>query len=319
MKTVRLTSLLLVGAFVLAGLWTSPHSPATAAPSEQANPRRSVFPFFLSANNTGPAIEADQLGSGSVANFKDSGASETTIDLSGSTSINPLTLNGTGNINGPQLDVWAAPTQGTPPVMVRDSAGTPVASISGAGVLSAAGITDATGGVTAGEILDVTRQINIPLYSLIECDTDAGTAIGFGESVDALPDFINSATDGTGLVLRFDDTGSSEDQSTSVCGQISVPPDFVSTAAFKIRAVKDAHTAATEVINCAVSINGAALLTAGTVTTSASASTAYTCTPTATSLAAADSMAFHFFITSDSTMNDVVDLAAIAFSYVATQ
>lgn len=200
------------------------------------------------------------------------------------------------------------------PLEIRNSGGTPVASFDTSGNPSfPAGSLDAT------EIANVTRRVNVPLGAFFDCQTDAGAAIGFDTTADALADYVNSATDGTGRVIRFDDTGSSEDQSSEICSEISVPADYASGGVFIIRALKDAHTAATEVINCAVSVNGAALEAAGTVTTSASATTNYTCTPTIAALAANDSLSFYLSITSDSTMNDVVDIASVAFSYTATQ
>jgi hypothetical protein len=197
---------------------------------------------------------------------------------------------------------------------IRNAGATPVASFGpdGSPALPASSI-DST------EIANVTRNVNVPLGAFIDCQTDAGALIGFDTTADALADYVNSATDGTGFVIRFDDTGSSEDQSSEICSQLKVPADYASGGTFTIRALKDAHTAATEVINCAVSVNGAALETAGTVTTSASATTSYTCTPTIAALAANDSLSFYLSITSDSTMNDVVDLASVAFTYTATQ
>lgn len=176
-----------------------------------------------------------------------------------------------------------------------------------------------TGAASAGEVADVVRYVNLPLGTFIDCQTDAGALLGFDTTADTLADYVNSATDGTGFVLRFDDTGSSEDQSSEVCTQLTVPADYVSGGAFRIRALKDAHTAATEVLNCAVSVNGAALEAAGTTTTSASATTSYACTPTIAALAANDSLSFYLSITSDSTMNDLVDIASVAFFYTATQ
>jgi len=180
-------------------------------------------------------------------------------------------------------------------------------------------VTLPTGDVSAGEIADVVRYVPIPLGSFIDCQTDAGALIGFDTTADALADFVNNATDGTGFVLRFDDTGATEDQASEVCSQLTVPAAFVSGGAFRIRALKDAHTGATEVLNCAVSVNGAALEAAGTTTTTASATTSYACTPTIAALAANDSLSFYLSITSDSTMNDIVDVASVAFFYTASQ
>jgi len=203
---------------------------------------------------------------------------------------------------------------GTAAPFEAQAAGTVVASIDKTGALAVA-----SGSVSAAEIANVVRYVNVPLSAFIDCQTDAGALLGFDTTADALADYVNSSTDGTGFTLRFDDTGSSEDQAMEVCSQLLVPADYASGGAFKVRALKDAHTAATEVINCGVSVNGAALQTAGTVTTSASASTAYTCSPTIAALAADDSLSFYLSITSDSTMNDIVDIAAVAFFYTATQ
>lgn len=191
--------------------------------------------------------------------------------------------------------------------------------VAGGGAVIVGTVTVDTGEIGAGEVADVVRYINFPLNGFIECQTDAGALIGFDTTADALPDYVNSATDGTGLVIRFDDTGSSEDQGSEICNQFTVPADYVSGGAFVIRALKDAHAGATEVLNCAVSVNGAALQAAGTTTTTASASTSYTCTPTIASLAAGDSVSFYLSITSGTTMDDGVDIASVSFSYTATQ
>lgn len=180
-------------------------------------------------------------------------------------------------------------------------------------------VTLPTGDVSAGEIADATHDINIPLHSFIDCQTDAGANLDFNSGADVIADFINSATDGTGFTLTFDDTGATEDQTSEVCSQVRIPADWISGGTFRIMASKDAHAGATEVINCAVSINGAALLAAGTVTTSASAATSYSCTPTLTALAANDSLSFYLSVTSGTTMDDTVNLHAVALVYTAAQ
>ncbi|MBI4426519.1 MAG: hypothetical protein HY567_02990, partial [Candidatus Kerfeldbacteria bacterium] len=174
------------------------------------------------------------------------------------------------------------------------------------------------GTVAAGDIADVVRTISLPLYSFIECDTNAGTQIPFADGTNALPHFLNSATDGTGFVMRFDDTAATEDQGTEVCNNFTVPADYASGGEFRFRALKDAHAGATEVLTSAVSINGAALGATGSVTTSASASTTYTNTPTGT-YAANDSVSMYLAITSGTTMDDIVDIASAEFAYTATQ
>lgn len=204
---------------------------------------------------------------------------------------------------------------------------TPVASIDGTGVGTFAnGLTVTTGTVAlpaseigATEIANLTRAIKVSIRSLFECTTDAGAAIAFTDAADAHPHYVNSATNGLGAVLRFDDTGGSPD-TDYVCGDLMVPPDYASGGAFIVRALKDAVTGAnTEILNCAGSINGAALGTGGTVTITTAASTAYTCTPTLSSLAANDSVSFEFHITSSGTVDDITDIAAIEFTYTSTQ
>ncbi len=173
--------------------------------------------------------------------------------------------------------------------------------------------------IGAAEIANVTRAINISIFSLFECSTNAGAAIPFTDGTDTRPHFANSPTNGLGAVLRFDDTAASED-TDFVCGALMVPSDYTSGGAFIVRAVKDALTAGnTEILNCAGSINGAALGTAGTVTIATQASTAYTCTPTLTGLAANDSVSFELHLTSSGTVDDITDIAAIEFTYTSTQ
>ncbi len=171
-------------------------------------------------------------------------------------------------------------------------------------------------------LANVTRRISFPLFSFVECDTNAATAIKFTDGTDALPNFANSSTDGLGGVIRFDDTGSSEDEGTEICNQFMVPPDYASGGEFTIRALKNGHTTAeSEDINCAVSVNGGALQTVGTVEITAAASAAYTCTPTIAALAAGDSVSFYLSITSETggaePIDDTVDIAAVGFTYTA--
>lgn len=186
-------------------------------------------------------------------------------------------------------------------------------------VTMSAGVAAPAGSIDATEIANVTRAVNIPLRSFIECTTDAGADINFSSGADAFPDFINSSTDGLGLTITWDDTGGSVD-TAYICDQLTVPPDYVSGGALVLRASKDAHTAGnTEVINCAGSINGAALGTAGTTTVTTSTLTTYTCTPTLTGLAAGNSLSFTAYITSSGTVDDAVSMNSVEFTYTATQ
>lgn len=300
---------LLLGSVILAGVVAFVASPAGAAPTGQ---RRFGNDLSITAYNSGAGLDVDQLGTGSILNLSDGGVDETTLDQSSNTTINPWIINGSADAY--QLRVKANSTQSTPPVAILNASGTPVFTVDKDG-----GLTLPSGDVSAAEIANVVRYVQVPLGSFYDCQTDAGALVGFDTTADALADFVNSATDGTGRTLRFDDTSGTEDQSMEVCSEFMVPADYASGGAFKIRALKDAHTAATEVLNVGVSVNGAALQTAGTTTTTTASSTAYTVSPTIAALAADDSVSFYVSITSDSTMNDIVDVAAVSFFYTATQ
>lgn len=176
-----------------------------------------------------------------------------------------------------------------------------------------------TGSVSAGEILDLTRTISVPIFSMIECTTDAGALIGFDATADALPDFSCSATDGLGCSLTFDAVGGSVD-TAKACGVFVVPADYASGGAFIFRATKSAETGAnSEVINVQISNDGAALEAAGTATTSGTAAATYTVTPTIAGLAAGESVGFAVSVTSGGTADDAVNILSIGFTYTATQ
>jgi hypothetical protein len=180
-----------------------------------------------------------------------------------------------------------------------------------------------TGGIAASSINDQSRAVSISLVSFIECTTDAGaTLLDFTSGADSHPDFANSATDGLGFTLSFDATGGSVD-TDHVCSQLMVPPDYASGGAFLLRATKSAETGANgEYANVGGSIDGAALgatLPTSSVGISGTASALYTITPALAGLTAGDSLAFTVWITSGGTVDDAVNLAGIAFQYVAVQ
>lgn len=175
------------------------------------------------------------------------------------------------------------------------------------------------GEIGATEIANISRAVPLPLKAFIECTTDGGADINYSSGADAFPDYVNSATNGLGFTLSFDDTGSSEDTAV-ICIQLTVPQDYVSGGSVVTRATKDAETGAnSELITCAGSINGAALGTAGTIATSGTASAAYTCTPTLSGLAAGDSLALAVYITSGGTMDDVVNITSGEWRYTGSQ
>lgn len=174
--------------------------------------------------------------------------------------------------------------------------------------------------ITSADIANISRAISFPLRSFTDCQTDAGADIGFDATADTLPDFETSDTDGTGMVIRFDDTSGTEDQDSEICNNFTVPIDYDSGGLFKIRILKDGATVTnSEKINCAVSVNGGALQSAGSTTISSASSTSVNCSATIASLTFYDSVSFTLYITSSGTMDDTVDIAGVAFIYNATQ
>ena len=89
MKTRLLTLLaavVLIGGALLA-------SPVGATVLEQATAiRRSFYPFHIDANHSDSVLDADQDGTGSIANFSDGGTDEYTFDQSSATFVNQLNL-----------------------------------------------------------------------------------------------------------------------------------------------------------------------------------------------------------------------------------
>lgn len=211
-------------------------------------------------------------------------------------------------------------------------ASTLTGNVTAAGTLGVTGLSTLSGGATVvgtvtldadeigiAEIENITRTVSIPLVSFIECTTDAGAAIDFSDDADAFPDFTGIATDGLGFYLEFDSTSATED-TAYICGNLVVPEDYASNGLFELVIGKDAETGAnTEVVNCAGSIDGAALGAAGTVTTSGTALAIYSCEPTLTSLAAGNSLGFEVHITSAGTADDDVRVYSVGFLYTATQ
>jgi hypothetical protein len=251
--------------------------------------------------------------------------------LVGATVDNGLTVNTGGlTVNAGTTSIAGALNMNAQTISNIGNAGTDFAANGGLTLANALTVT--TGGaaisgtvaldageIGAAEIANVSRAVNVPLLSLLECSTDAGALLAVTDGTDAHPYLANSATNGLGYVLSFDDTGATPD-TDYVCGNLTVPPDYASGGAFALRVLKDAETGAnTEVINCAGSINGAALGTAGTVTVTGATTQAVTCTPTLTSLAAGNSVSFEFHITSGGTVDDTVNIASIEFTYTATE
>ena len=168
-----------------------------------------------------------------------------------------------------------------------------------------------------GTVSSLDRAISIPLASFIDCQTNSGALLDFSSGNDAIAHFNNSITDGQGFTIQFD-AGATPDQSSEICSQLLVPPDYVSGAVFLVRASKSASAGAAEVITCGVSVNGGAVQAAAFATTTVG-NNLYTCTPTSTGLAAGSSVSFYLSIVSAGTMDDAVDIHAVAFRYTSQQ
>lgn len=203
--------------------------------------------------------------------------------------------------------------------LALDSGTSNFGNVAVAGTLAVTGAaTFATGDVGAAEIADVTRTINLPLFSWIDCTTNAGAAIGFDTTADTLPDFVNSSTDGLGFQIAWDDTGGSLDVGY-VCNTVAIPANYVSGGALTLVMSKDAATTNAEFVNCQGSIDGAALGVLGTTAVAPAAIAAYTCTPTLTGLAAGDSLGVAVYVTATTALDDIVYIHAAEFTYTATQ
>jgi len=254
-------------------------------------------------------------------------AGTTPIDTAGAQTHNFLTIDaaignssaGTNVVGGLQIDGITGDAQVTENA-INIGAGWDVAlNVAGGGATIVGTVALDASEIGSAEIANISRSVSVGLMEFIECTTDGGAAINFTTGADAFPDFINGATDGTGFTLTFDDTGGEID-TAYICANLSVPADYASGGAFIVRTTKDAETGAnTEVINCAGSINGAALGVAGTVAVATNTTTAYTCTPTLTALAAGNSLSFELHITSGGTADDVVNMHSVEFQYTATQ
>jgi hypothetical protein len=189
------------------------------------------------------------------------------------------------------------------------------------GPTGAKGVTGARGPTgPAGTVSSVDRAISIPLASFIDCQTDTGAPLDFSSGADSIADFDNSSTDGQGFTIQFDDAAGTPDQTSEICSQLLVPPDYVSGAGFLVRASKSGSTGNVERITCGVSVNGTLLQPAAFAATTSAANTLYTCTPASTGLAAGSSVSFYLSITPlTGTMDDAVGIHAVAFRYTSQQ
>ena len=223
---------------------------------------------------------------------------------------------GTNTLTGLQVDGVTADAQITEYAINVATGWDRGLNIAGGGAVIVGTFTVDASEIGSSEIANITRTVSIPLAALIDCETAAGAVIGFDTTADTLPDYVVSVQT---FLLRWDDTGGSLDEDSEVCGTLSVPNDYSSGGVFVITAKKDANAGATESFNCAVSVDGAALEAVGSVDTSATAATNYTCTPTIAALAANDSLQFYVSVVSATTMDDIVDVLSLQFQYSASQ
>src|SRR3990170_4139100 len=156
-------------------------------------------------------------------------------------------------------------------------------------------------------IANPTRNISIPLRSFYDCTTDAGADLSFASGADTLPDFINSATDGVGMYIEWDDAGGALDIGY-VCSNFQVPQDYASGGSFRISWDKDGETTGTnsEVVNVNANINYGALATVDSDNLVGATEQELVSTPTVITYAAGDSVGVVIYITGPGTMDDAV-------------
>lgn len=171
--------------------------------------------------------------------------------------------------------------------------------------------------IEAGEIVNVTRSIPVPLLSFMDCSVSP-TFLDFTNGTDAIPNFVGNGN-GNGVQITFDSVTGSVDQNSPICAQVTIPPDFASGGSLRVRAGKLTNIAGSELLTCAARVNLGSLQAVGTVEIIATANASYVCTPTIAAAAPGDVLAFNLSITSPATMNDTVSIYGVAFEYTATQ
>ena len=183
-------------------------------------------------------------------------------------------------------------------------------------------LTDAAGNMEVDElrVTNALREINLPLRSWIDCQTNAGADLSFTTDgiggADALPDFQNSATDGEGFVIAFDADSGNEDQGSEICNNLAIPPDYVSGGTIEVGVIKTFHGGDTEVLNCAVRVNNGALQPAGTVEMDQAGYKRYSCAPTLPAMSPGDAFQLYLSVTSSGTMNNGVSISTLTVRYV---
>lgn len=175
-------------------------SPAAASVLEQAY--RRLGQVFIVTSVSGAALDVDQRGAGSIANFSDGGSDEYTFDQSSATFANPLTLQSTLSIGG------ATTLSGG----VTQAVGT---SLENVGMLptlqSAAVITSSAGAlwtVGSGEVWNVHR-VFCKITTNFDCSgDDCALIIGDGNDTDGFlvladAELQTADTEGTGFAAGW--------------------------------------------------------------------------------------------------------------------
>lgn len=172
--------------------------------------------------------------------------------------------------------------------------------------------------VTPAMVVNQTRSVSLPLTSFVDCDSAANAFLDFSSGADAAPDFNrNSATNGTGIALEFDDTAGSEDDFFDVCSQLAVPEDWASGGRVRFRATNSsAPTAPVESLRCRFSSDVLQAAPTGSVPLSQGVNS-YTCSPSHPVFGRGSNLTVSIAVTSDSAMNDDVRVLAVEFLYEA--
>ena len=248
------------------------------------------------------------------------------VDTTGTNTHNALNIaavsanatGGTNTINGIDIDAITGDAQITENAINVGTGYDVGLNIAGGGAVIVGTFTVDASEIGAAEISNPTRSINLSIDEFYECSTDAGTAIGYDTTADALPDYANSSTDGLNRVLRFDAVSGTPDN-TYICASFQVPQDYASGGTFRVSLLRAGDTGATEILNVNVNEAGAALATVDSDTLAGTAEQEINSAPTTMSYAVGDSFGVTIYITSGTTVDEAVDIYSVSFEYVATQ
>ncbi len=170
----------------------------------------------------------------------------------------------------------------------------------------------ADGSLTAADIANPTRSVNLPLGGL-QNTNGTGELIDFSPSDGTAPDFVISNGE---LVIEWDDASTGTADTATVGSTFTVPPDYASGGQFALRMSKDANTAGViETSLCRVSVNGGTEVPF-TGIVSQVAIREYLLTPAA-SYAAGDSVGFECRANGNLSADDVVFLHSMEWRYTA--